>query len=77
MAEIVGKHQVDLTIHIDVRPKVFLVVSAKTSADSVMVVQNRCDCVETESIETVLLHEISKVRKKKADDFVLAVVEDH
>ena len=54
----VCKHEVENTVNIYMHAEVLAVVAREADADTVVVVENRGDGVETEAIELELVQEI-------------------
>ena len=45
-------------VYIAIKPKVFFVVAGKTACNRMIVVDDRGDCIESEPINVIGLHEI-------------------
>ena len=57
----VGEHEIDDTIEICLQTEVFVVVSREGKTNTVMLVQDRGNSIESESVDFVLVKEPSQV----------------
>ena len=57
--------------------EVFIVVTGKAKADTVMLVQDRSNSIESESIYIIFLEEPSQIGEKEAFNFIFGIIEEH
>ena len=57
--------------------EVFIVVTGKAKADTVMLVQDRRNSIESESINIIFLEEPSQIGEKEALNLIFGIIEEH
>lgn len=73
----VGKHEVDNTIEVSLETEVLVISTGEAIVDTVMMVENGGDSIESETINLVLIKEPSEVGEQESLDLILGVVEEH
>ena len=76
MDEVVGKHEVDASIHVGRHSEVVLVAVHEGMVHTMVLIENRCDAVEAESVEFVLLKPEAEVGEQEAKHLPGRVVVD-